>query len=83
MEVDEPQAAPVEQTSAEETRESREMERAIADLGELLERLETNPDNIPFLRRQVDLMRKLQMTDEVLQTVMKMSALVMLSEGMS
>lgn len=83
MEVDEPQVAPAVEAPAENAKEAREMERAIADLGELLERLETNPDNIPFLRRQVDLMRKLQMTDEVLQTVKKISSLVVLSEGTS
>lgn len=67
----------VEATTAAET------ELAIAQLGDVLGDLETKPQNVPLLQRQIRLMQQLGMTAEVLDGIQRLSQLVMLSEGKS
>ena len=54
---------------------------AFNKLNEVLAQVEVNPENVPLLRQQICLMRLLDMRREVLELLMRMSSLVMLSEG--
>lgn len=55
----------------------------VNELGELLAQLEDQPENIPLLRHQIRLMKQLDMIAQVLDCVIRLSSLVMLSEGRS
>jgi hypothetical protein len=52
-----------------------------SDLSDVLTALEVAPDNVSLLQRQIDIMRTLGMADEVLDTIARLSTLVMLDEG--
>lgn len=52
-----------------------------SDLSDVLTALEAAPDNVSLLQRQIDIMRTLGMADEVLDTIARLSTLVMLDEG--
>lgn len=56
-------------------------ENAILELTEVLEQLETTPENVPLIRRQISLMKGLQMCTEVLDATSRLASLTMLSEG--
>ena len=56
-------------------------EANISALSSVLSQLETSPDNVPLIKRQIRLMKELQMSAEVLQATEGLASLVMLSEG--
>ncbi|WWC88440.1 uncharacterized protein L201_003351 [Kwoniella dendrophila CBS 6074] len=55
----------------------------LADLSEVLVRLETEPISVPLIRKQINLMGRLGMTAEVLDGYQRLSSLVMLDEASS
>jgi len=57
------------------------MDAMINELGEVLAQLEDQPENVPLLRRQTHLMQQLGMASEAIDCVLRLSTLVMLSEG--
>jgi hypothetical protein len=52
-------------------------------LATVLGAIEASPNNVALLQKQVELMRALDMTDELEDTVTHLSSLVMLNEGES
>lgn len=52
-------------------------------LAAVLERLDAQPDNVNLIQQQISLMNKLAMVPEVLDATLRLSSLVMLSEGLS
>lgn len=58
-----------------------EMELAIAELGNVLSELETKPQNVPLLQKQIRLMQQLGMIPEVAEGLARLSQLVMLDES--
>ena len=54
---------------------------ALDELGDVLTRLEDQPENVPLLRRQIRLMHQLGMEPEWLESTLRLSCLVMLNEG--
>jgi hypothetical protein len=57
------------------------MDATVNELTELLVRIESEPDNVSLLQKQVRLMQQLGMTREAHDSLMKLSSLVMLDEG--
>lgn len=54
---------------------------ALADeLSGIITALESTPDNVGLLRRQIEIMRELEMTPEALDTTLRLSALVMVED---
>lgn len=54
---------------------------ALADeLSGIITALESTPDNVGLLRREIAIMRELEMTPEALDTTLRLSALVMVEE---
>ena len=57
------------------------MDDLFRDLDETLSALEQTPDNVALLRNQLRLMKELSMDTEYLDTLLRLSSLVMLDEG--
>jgi hypothetical protein len=57
------------------------MDDLFKDLDETLSALEQTPDNVALLRNQLRLMKELSMDTEYLDTLLRLSSLVMLDEG--
>jgi hypothetical protein len=53
------------------------------ELSNIITALESTPDNVGLLRREMAIMRELEMTPEALDTTLRLSALVMVEECMS
>jgi len=77
MDVDQPPQASDQPPLASSSNDAH-----LEDLSSVLEQLETYPDNVTLIKKQVALMTKIQMIPEVLDATMRLSSLVMLSEGM-
>lgn len=57
---------------------------ALADeLSGIITALETTPDNVGLLRREIEIMRQLDMMPEALDATLRLSSLVMIEEGES
>nr|XP_019000213.1 uncharacterized protein I203_07372 [Kwoniella mangroviensis CBS 8507]OCF63674.1 hypothetical protein I203_07372 [Kwoniella mangroviensis CBS 8507] len=56
-------------------------EIALTDLSQVLVELGDHPDNVPLIRRQIQLMFRLSMTAEILDAYDRLSSLVMLDEA--
>lgn len=55
---------------------------ALADeLSGIITALETTPDNVGLLRREIEIMRQLDMMPEALDATLRLSSLVMIEEG--
>jgi hypothetical protein len=59
----------------------KQSDAALECLGDLLGQLESSPDHVPLIRRQIALMRQLGLTAEVQATTLKLASLVMLDQG--
>lgn len=55
----------------------------IAELSQILAQLDDSPRNVPYLRKAIDLMATLGLTSEQVDSMDKLSELVMLSESKS
>ena len=54
---------------------------ALADeLSDIITALESTPDNVGLLRREIAIMRELEMTPEAIDATLRLSALVMVEE---
>jgi len=54
---------------------------ALADeLSGIITALESTPDNVGLLRREIAILRELEMTPEALETTLRLSALVMVED---
>jgi hypothetical protein len=57
---------------------------ALADeLSGIITALETTPDNVGLIKREIEIMRQLEMMPEALDTILRLSTLVMIEEGES
>lgn len=57
------------------------MDDLIKELDETLSLLEKSPDNVGLIRKQARVLKELSMDAEYLDTVLRLSTLVMLDEG--
>ena len=73
--VEDTASAPVEETPTDKAQEA-----ALTALSECLAQLEETPDNLPILRRSIGHMKTLGLDAEYLDTMQRLSKLIMLDE---
>jgi hypothetical protein len=85
MDIEPPQSPqpPPPTQEAQFISNSNAQDKLLLKLSALLEQLEANPDSVPLIKQQIQLMNELQMVPEVLDATLRLASLVMLSEGMS
>ena len=59
----------------------RNTEALVTELSQVLADLEASPQNVPLLRRQVMIMRQLDMVTESLDCILRLNSLIMIGEG--
>ncbi len=67
----------------EDNTDNSAQDAALRQLSSVLQSLESNPDDVTLLKRQITLMQELQMSFEVLDATMRLASLIMLGEGRS